>query len=354
MSVAMRANGKLTFGTSNPRTVPVDASAQAGDWLIVAVFANLAAGTYSFPGMTLISDVSNSTVARMMLYKVKLAAGDLGGGFVITGSGLTAGTQLGIMWFVASGGDVNDIAPQFSNAFQGSPSTSRVLPGLTVANDQSEQLVFIFDKANTGQVTTTYTAPAGHTILQQTAATGAGGVAGMMATKNALLAGGASSAATYTADFAPTNVAIAQVLLSPNTPVQYFRPVSDVTKTGVTAVPAVSVFAQNIDEVTLDQTDYVQFNTVGDTYIGNFSAGADPLTSGGHAFEWSTDLPAGAVSATLTLELLSSTNAVLAGPFTRTFTVSNNNFVENLSTVEADAIGNYSTMRYRLVLTAAS
>jgi hypothetical protein len=175
-----------------------------------------------------------------------------------------------------------------------------------------------------------------------------------MATKNALLAGGASAAATYTADFAPTNVAIASVLLAPSSPVQYFRPLADVTKTGVTAVPAVSVFAQNIDEVTVDTADYVQFNTVGDTYIGTFSAGADPLTSSGHAFEWSLDLPAGATSATVTLELLSSTNTVLAGPFTRTITTSNNNFVENLSGAEADAIGNYGTMRYRLVLTAAS
>lgn len=352
MALTLRSTGITTpfSGNVNSRSFAVDASAQAGDWMVIVCFTNDGTKTLSSTQATLVADVANSTLSRIVVFKKKLASGDLGGSVTINIS--ASGFFVGFSALIG-GSDATDALFDAPNVAFYPATTARTLNTRAVTRAGSIELMAMFDKVTSTELTSSYTVPSGFTKLQEAYAAGSGAVSGVLAKRNATLNSGDSAGGwVVTADHAPSNIAAAVIVIAPAVNAQYARPASDVTKTSVSANPAVSVFAGNVDEATLDSADYVQFDAVGAVYETKLSALVDPLSSSGHEITSVLGPNPGSTSTSWQVDIVQGTT--VKATFTHNGVTTQTTFVDTLTGTQADSITDYSDLRYRLTLTAAS
>lgn len=198
-----------TTGNRTNHQVPIPASVQAGDLLLVFLVANTTATTYSTPaGWTQIETIAGDGTVGTAYRRVATAA-DAGGTMTVVSGGFAKDVMTITAYRGASGAaPVTD-----SNvALQTSSTAAHTTPGVT-AVDGDDWLVSVW--ADKSSATTGWTLPGGVTQRATATGSGSGRISAVLGDSNGPVPSGPRGGLTAAADSAGTAAVTFSVLVSP-------------------------------------------------------------------------------------------------------------------------------------------
>jgi hypothetical protein len=349
MAIAQRGTPTAVQGTTLPFSLTLPSGIQDNDGELVLVGVGDTADVVPTPsGWTLANHTTRGTGANVGGYvfrKVGVEA-DSGAALSLGTSDAVKGTAIGLAF---SGTDTSNPVHQIQALAETASQTTHTTPTVTTTVDGCWILLAVVHKDNSS--TAIGSTPSGYTLVASSVRTSGNGVCSM-----AVYAKGPVSPGTYGGesigfDAATANAVTFTIALAPTSTTQTLRPASDVTTTNVTGVPDTTTLAHNIDETTLNTSDYVEF-IQGATYETKLSAGSDPGTTAGFQATYVLGLGDGATSATWDVYLMMGTTQI--AHWTDEVTEDSTAVSHTLTSDEAGDIDDFTDLRLRFVLTAVS
>jgi hypothetical protein len=229
MASAFRASSSAIADT-NSLSITLPASLQAGDVVLMNVGINVL-DTISTPtGWTLLDSQAGASTRENLYGKV---AGSTDAGATVTFTTPTALVKMSADCAAWSGGAATGTFHQVAGRLETTSQTTHTTPTITTTIDTCLIVQLVMVKSSSA---TSWTAPSGWTKRAEVYHTGA-------APNGCIAGGGDHAAGTYGGDVFTSDVAGGQgamwtVAIAPAVTVQVARPVSDVTTSGWSAVPA--------------------------------------------------------------------------------------------------------------------
>lgn len=193
-------------GSVNTHTVTVPASVQAGDVLVAAFSTN--SGTVAVTGPAGWNDFANAATASMrgVVYSKVAVAADAGATLTVGTGAFGRGTLV-----VSAYRNATVAAASFALQAETVSRAAHTTPSLSAATG-SWALSYWADKT---AATTSWSAPAGQTVRQSGAGTGAGHMSWLLADSNGALAGSTAGGLVATADTASASAVMGTVVIAP-------------------------------------------------------------------------------------------------------------------------------------------
>jgi hypothetical protein len=188
-------------------------------------------------------------------------------------------------------------------------TTSYVGPSVTTTVDNCVIVSVFIDKDSTNPLN--ITVPSGYTQRSASVFTSGSGKANVVVASKAGGSAGAYGADTWTTDAIPGAVTVYTVAIAPVATTQTIRPASDVTvtnATGVTVNTAGNLYT-NIDETTVNYTDYVEF-IASAVYVTGLTLLYSPGVNTGFSVQTVFRLGSGSTSASFAVVLKQTSTTI--------------------------------------------
>lgn len=343
MAIAFRASTEAHV-SSGSLILTIPGTVQAGDLLILVGGMNNsgnAAYDWSVPaGWTKKDDRSVGSNLYGVVYVKTAVSGDSGASLTLASS--NTGKSCAIL-AAYSGLDQSAPVDVIDGLSETTSTVSHATPTVATTQDQDWVVIAAIQSNSTAESWSTASAytkrqdsldnalPSGHVTatLQDQGPVSVGTYGG-----DALTAAAASpKAATWT------------IGISPQQSNQTARPVSDIDVTSAVGVPTPGggsgVYA---DLAVNDDSHYAEISDTGDVEVA-FSALIDPLSATGHTLSYRAEYAGGATAGTLTVTLKQGTTTIAS--WTDTLTSAFQLFSHTLTSGQANAITDYTTLRAR-------
>lgn len=345
MAIAFRASAEVHV-TSGSLTLTIPATVQAGDLLLVVGAMNNggnAAYDWATPaGWTKKDDRSVGSNFYAAVYSKVAVSGDSGATLTLASS--NTGKSCAIV-AAYSGCDQATPIDVFTPASETTSATAHTTPTVVTTQDQDWVVIAA---AQSDSTTESWSTPAGYTKRQDSLDNvNLGGHCTATLQDKGPLSVGTYGGEALNAAAASNKAAMWTIGIAPQQSTQTSRPTSDVDVTNAVGVPTPGggsgVYANLAAN---DDSHYAEISNTGDVEVGLASL-IDPLTGSGHIVSYRARYAGGATTGTVTTTLKQGSTTIAS--WTDTLTASFQNFSHTLTSGQANAISDYTTLRLRHV-----